>query len=96
MLTRRRWWIIIGVGEVMDLGEIEAAAKSSTMIKCTLVLCRLELACITGDYNLAGDILTDAPDLLAARPGHFSGCRYTVYEFLASSKKACRQISKAD
>ena len=70
----------------MDLDEIDAAAKKSPMVACSLAVCRLELACIFGDYHLGGTILEASPNLLKVRPGHFSGVRFTWYEFITSAQ----------
>ncbi|KAL9179687.1 hypothetical protein ACHAXT_008977 [Thalassiosira profunda] len=75
-------------GKELDTDEMKGAAAKSPMVSCSLVLCQLELACIMGDHSLAGDILLDAPNVLELRPGHFSGCRFTLYEFLASAELA--------
>ena len=71
-------------GEEMDTAEMNAAAEKSPMVSCSLAVCRLELACIFRDLGLAQDLLSDGPDVVDKRPGHFSGCRFTFYEFLAS------------
>jgi len=76
------------IGTEMDSDEMNAASQKSTMVACSLALCKLELACIFGDHALAGEILTESPEILKVRPGHFSGCRFTFYEFLTSAELA--------
>merc|ERR1711971_344473 len=83
------------IGSEMDLEEMNAAAAQSPMVSCSLALCKLELACIFSDYDVAGNILLDAPDILKLRPGHFSGCRFTFYEFLTSVELARRTKSSS-
>jgi len=83
------------MGEEMDAEEMDVAAAKSTMVSCSLAMCKLELACIFGDYIEAGEILKNSPDLLKVRPGHFSGCRFTFYEFLTSAELARISSRKA-
>lgn len=83
------------VGKVMDVEEMDAAASKSAMVSCSLALSRLELAVIFDDFDLAGEILSEAPDVLKLRPGHFSGCRFTFYEYLTSVKLARRGSKKS-
>ena len=78
-------------GEEMNTAEMNAAAEKSPMVSCTLAVIRLELACIFGDFALAKNILLTAPNVLEKRPGHFSGCRFTFYEFIASVEIAQRE-----
>lgn len=75
-------------GKEMDAREMAAAAEKSPMVSCSLSLCKVELACILGDYTLAGEVLSTSPDILKVRPGHFSGCRFTFYEFITSAELA--------
>lgn len=75
-------------GDQMNLQEFILEAQGSIMLNCTLAICRLELCYIFQDYKEAGRILTSMPDILDARPGHFSGTRFKFYECLISIELA--------